>query len=174
LVWVVIACVVMAVLALPLLAFVVFGGDPSAPKTIGVTGVGVDAHGGLIGYVAVCRDHIGGASLYEFAGPKLDELVPLGAWASPRPVRDVAKWALSEHSEWSSTARFQPPAGTAEFDLSGSAHDHASDTSALIFDLSDLTGVKPGHVLYKLDSAKTVGEASFRAQACAEAGMPVP
>jgi hypothetical protein len=154
--------------------FVLASCDPASVSPSAVAGVGVDAHNELVGYVAVCRGEIDAATLFENSGPKLDVQTPLGDWTAPKSIKTFAKWAMSEHSDWAPLMKFQAPSGTAEFGLTGLASDHSGGSNFLTFHLSDLTRLRPGQVLYNAGYFKTIDEGSFRKQACADAGMPVP
>jgi hypothetical protein len=133
----------------------------------GVAGVGVDDHGGLIGYVAMCGGHVDGATLYETDGPRL------GEWKAPAVVKGLATWALNQPGDWTALRTYRAPTGNAEYSLYGWSSNNTTGASHVTFHLRDLSELDPGQVLYWAGSLKTADEDSFRSKACADAGMPL-
>lgn len=117
---------------------------------VGSTGVGVDSQGGIVGHLAVCREHIDGATLYidDQSGPD-GEGRTVGRWQSSSPVVAAATWSLSSTSPgWSSSlpvADLQPHRA---YTMYGWTHDDSSSTADVTFTSEQLQSLKPGQVLY--------------------------
>lgn len=148
-------------LAIGALAVVAVCSSSCGVKAAGVTGIGVDAAGGLVGYVQMCSDRVDGATLYE------TDDVTLGRWEAPSPVKDFASWSLREPDGWVAGQGVQPVPGR-EYSLYGWTTDNQSSSTHVTFRLSDLRDITPGYVLYGDASVhfKRVTEAEFRRTAC--------
>lgn len=140
---------------------------PSSIPTTGVTGVGIDDQGELIGYIAMCDGHVDGAVLYETDGPTL------GQWDAPARVEGFATWSLSEPGDWVAVRTYRAPTGDAEYRLYGGNSDSSASSSHVTFHRRDLSDLTPGQVPYWAGSLKATDEQSFRNEACADAGMPL-
>lgn len=133
-------------------------------ESTGVTGVGVDASGDLVGFVQMCSDRIDGATLYERDGETL------GEWSAPSPVTDFGSWSLAEPGGWSPAQAYVRPEPGKEYSVYGWTEDDTTSSQHVTFRLSDLDGLRPGEVLF---GDRGVGfnrmtEAEFRRQACAD------
>jgi hypothetical protein len=141
---------------------------PGEIDRTGVTGMGVDGQGDLIGYIAMCSGHIDGATLYQTDG------ATLGEWTAPNAVTESAKWPLGQSSDWTAKRPYRAPSGSDELNLYGWSDNNSTGASHVTFHLDDLSQLRPGQVLYWSDSLKTAEEGTFRRDACADYGMPVP
>jgi hypothetical protein len=146
------------------LAVAAFSVASCEPAETGVTGIGVDAKGGLVGYVQVCGGRLDGATLYETDG------ATLGEWKAPAPVKGFARWPLGTGDAWTSTQRYKEPAAGNEYNLYGWTSDNSSSSAHVTFRLRDLRGVTPGVVVYgdASNGFKRVTESQFRRKACAD------
>lgn len=127
----------------------------------GVTGVGVDESGALVGYVQMCSDRIDGATLYATNGDAL------GDWNAPGIVTGFAKWSLADPGAWTATQPYTEPTGSGEYNFYGLTKDHSTSSTDVTFTLADLDGLKPGEVLYgEGPRLERVSEANFRLHAC--------
>ena len=133
-------------------------------ESTGVTGVGIDDSGGLVGYIQMCSDRIDGATLYE-AGRDT-----LGRWQARGPVADFATWSLGRPGDWTATQRYTQPSRGREYNLFGGTNDDSTSSQHVTFRLNDLDDMSPGQVLYGDSSGafKRVSEAEFRHDACDE------
>lgn len=131
-------------------------------ESTGVTGVGVDQSGELVGYVQMCSDRIDGTTLYETDGDTL------GSWKAPKAVTGFATWRLDDPDNWRMTERFTAPSGDKEVSIYGWTDDNSTSSEHVTFRLKDLEGMKPGEVLYGDSSVgfRRVTEAEFRRDAC--------
>lgn len=131
-------------------------------ESTGVTGVGVDQSGELVGYVQMCSDRIDSTTLYETDGDTL------GSWDAPRAVTDFATWTLSDPGDWTATQRFTEPSRDRELSIYGGTNDDSTSSRHVTFRLKDLDGMKPGEVLYgdRGLGFRRVSEAEFQRQAC--------
>jgi hypothetical protein len=130
-------------LAVPLLA-------GCTVEPVGKAGIGVDAEGGLIGYIAVCDKHIDGATLYYDEGSATDsQEVTAGVWTSDQPVTALAGWSLAGHtSGWTTTTPLKALEADRTYSLYGWTHHNsgsAVDVSLTPAQLEDLT---PGKVYF--------------------------
>jgi hypothetical protein len=133
-------------------------------KTTGVTGVGIDRSGKLVGYVQMCSDRIDGTSLYETDGDTL------GRWDAPGAVTDFATWTLNDPGDWTATERVTAPSSDKELSIYVWTNDYSTSSEHVTFRLKDLDGMKPGEVLYGDSSVgfRRVSEAEFQRHACDE------
>ncbi|MDF8263570.1 hypothetical protein [Luteipulveratus flavus] len=122
----------------------------------GLAGVGVDAHGGLVGYLAVCHDHIDGAQLYDEvesehqadAMTAVDRSVK-GSWTAPAPVRDFAAWSLTTPSAgWRADQPMVRLLPGRRYGFFGGTKDNSWSAEHIFFSTADLKRVKPRQVLY--------------------------
>ena len=133
----------------------------------GVTGVGVDARGQLIGYIQMCGHHVDGATFYDTGGFNGKTK---GSWSSAAPVTDFSKWSLADPIDgWTTSGSYVPPSGDHEYSLYGWTTDNSWSAEHVTFHLSDLAGLEPDEVLYA-QAGKLVRrtEDEFRHKACAQ------
>ena len=138
-----------------------------SPETHVVTGVGVDARGGLIGYIQMCGHHVDGATFYDTGGFNGKTK---GSWASTAPVTDFARWSLESPTDgWTTSGSYVPPSGDHEYSLYGWTTDNSASAEHVTFHLSDVSGLAPGEVLYT-QAGKLVRrtEEEFQNNACAQ------
>jgi hypothetical protein len=150
-----------SVVAALLIAVAAFTGC-SVPTT-GVTGIGIDEDGGLVGYVQMCSGRIDGTTLYETDGRTL------GNWNAPGSVTDFAKWTLGDPGDWTATQRYVEPTGEREYNLFGGTKDNSTASYSVTFLLQDVERMTPGEVRYggSIESPNVVvSEAEFRRHAC--------
>lgn len=131
-------------------------------ESTGVTGVGLDESGGLVGYIQMCSDRIDGTTFYE-----TDDDI-LGRWDAPGPVTDFATWSLDEPGDWTATQTYTQPTRGKEYSLFGGTSDDSTSSEHVTFRLNDLDGMSPGEVLLGDSSVgfKRVSEEEFRRHAC--------
>ena len=143
-----------------------------------VTGVGVNAAGGVVGYLQVCEDHIDGATLYSDSEHEGDDENKRGSWSAPRPVTKSATWTLSEPVPWATDLPLAHLDSDVQYGLYGWAEDNSSSAGPVVFSLEDLASLKPGQVLYRgygpsgYGTARNVvaTEADFKRAACETVG----
>ncbi len=118
---------------------------------VGATGVAVDASGRPVGYLAVCSEHIDGATLY-FEDPTRsveDRSVEVGEWTADRPVTSLASWSMGERAEgWTSTKPLAALEPGREYVMYGWTKDNSSSTIDVVFTVEQLQALEPGQVLY--------------------------
>lgn len=133
----------------------------------GVAGVGIDAQGGLVGYIQMCEHHIDEASFYDTGG---SHATAQGSWSFVVPVTDFVKWSLTGVSDAVRIKQpFVPPTDGHEYALDGWTTDDSWSARVVQFSLSDLAGLQPGDVLYmKGGQLLRTTEDGFRHQACAK------
>ena len=120
---------------------------------VGSTGIGVDREGRPVGYLAVCEEHIDGATLYyedPSATSAEDSGVDAGSWTADTPMTSFSIWSLVEPQEgWTATLPLAELQAGREYSLVGWTRDNSSSTGSVIFDQSQLRGLTPGQVLYQ-------------------------
>ncbi len=133
-------------------------------ESTGVTGVGLDEAGGLVGYIQMCSDRIDGTTFYE------TDSDTLGRWDAPGPVTDFATWSLDEPGDWTAAQTYTQPSRGKEYSLFGGTSDDSTSSQHVTFRLNDLDGMNPGEVLFGDSSVgfKRVTEEEFRRHACDE------
>lgn len=131
-------------------------------ESTGITGVGVDDSGELVGYVQMCSGRIDGTTLYETDGDTL------GSWKAPNAVTGFDTWTLGRPADWTATERLTAPTSDKEVSLYGWTADDSTSSKPVTFRLQDLKGMKPGEVLYGDSNFgfRRVTEAEFRRDAC--------
>lgn len=111
----------------------------------GMTGIGVDEQGRLVGYLQVCGSRVTTATLWSADGQ------PVGEWSPPSDITDYATWLLDGSSEgWSTDT--EPPALVpgAMYRLNAyksNIIDGDTRTVSVPFTMDDLKGLRPGQVL---------------------------
>lgn len=148
--------------------------------TVGLTGIGIDQSGRPVGYVAVCDNHIDGATLYfedEATSSGEDGTIVAGGWTADEPVTSVAAWSLSQPvTGWTATDEYSDLLPNRDYTLYGWTHDNSSSTSSVTFSLVDLAGLTPGQVRYwsgydensELDLYSTGSVDEFQGFACSQ------
>lgn len=131
-------------------------------ESTGVTGVGIDESGGLVGYVQMCSDRIDGTTLNETDGDTL------GRWDAPGAVTGYAAWSLDDPDDWTAIQPYTQPSSGKEYSIYGGTKDDSTSSRHVTFKLKDLDGMNPGEVLYGDSSFgfERVTEAEFRRHAC--------
>ncbi len=69
------------------------------PRSVGATGIGVDADGALTGFLQVCDEHVDGVTLYT-----QDDDLEAASWTAPGPIGGGAQWRLDVTTAWSDSA----------------------------------------------------------------------
>ena len=120
---------------------------------VGSTGIGVDQEVRPVGYLAVCDEHIDGATLYyedTAATSAEDRNVDVGDWAADAPITSFATWSLNgPQAGWTATLALVERQADRQYSLYGWTHDNTSSTGSVSFTGSRLRGMKPGQVLYQ-------------------------
>jgi hypothetical protein len=112
-----------------------------------MAGIGVDAHGALVGYLKVCHDQIDGATLHYEASAS--STVAAGSWTAARPVTDAAEWSLTAPDPaWSATTPMAGVARGRQYTLYGWARDNGSSAISVTFTIDALARLEPGQVLH--------------------------
>jgi hypothetical protein len=160
-----VACALAAVVAAGLLTGCGVPADASA-------GVSVDANGRPVGLLAVCGNHIDGATLYR---PDSDADISVeGRWtADDRVAPGVVRWPMEGDAPgWTVDHHLAGLRPGVPYTLSGWTLDNSWSAVAVDFTLADLAGLTPGRVrfldVHKGDGGEeaTVDAADFRERAC--------
>lgn len=145
---------------------------------VGLAGVSVDQEGRPVGYLAVCEDHIDGATLYydePAAASDEHRSVDVGSWVADPEVTGTSIWSLAEpRSGWRPTLALGRLEPGRSYTLSGWTHDNSSSTGSVTFTEAQLRGMTPGQVRYlsghdgeaEQDIYTTGSAAEFQASAC--------
>jgi hypothetical protein len=145
---------------------------------VGKAGVGVDAQGRLIGYLAVCDQHIDGATLsFEQASANATDVteVTAGKWASDQPVSVLAGWSLEGTTDgWTTISALMPLEANRTYSLHGWTRDNSGSALNVTFTPAQLQGLKPGEVYFydhfdmdkNQDVFATRSPTEFRKAAC--------
>lgn len=168
----------MSRLVLALCAVALLGGC-SVP-IVGGTGIGVNEAGGPVGYLAVCDEHIDGATLYydnpdqsSTDEPSLDA----GSWTAVAPVTSNAAWTLvGADAGWRAEKPLETLDPGRQYTLYGWTRDNSSSTGDVTFTLADLEKLEPGQVRYLVGYDKEAEEDiyevgspnDFRVHSCSE------
>lgn len=119
---------------------------------VGSTGIGLDEDGRPVGYLAVCDEHIDGATLYyedPSATSAEDSSVDAANWTAVTPITSFSTWSLIEPQEgWTATLPLSELQEDREYSLFGWTHDSSSSTGSVTFTGARLRGMTPGQVLY--------------------------
>lgn len=131
----------------------------------GVSGIGVDASGGPVGYLMVCHDHVNAAELAHGKDP-WD-----GSWESGGWITGFASIDLAEPGpEWRVTQPLEALTTQQTYTFYGSTTDSSWSTGSVDFTLADLAELQPGSVRYWTGRSPTgysvVTAAEFQAHAC--------
>ena len=120
---------------------------------VGSAGIGVDKEGRPVGYLAVCDEHIDGATLhYEdtAAASAEDRAVDAGTWTANSPISSFAAWSLNgPHAGWTATLELAELQADREYTLYGWTHDNSSSTGSVTVTGARLREMTPGQVLYQ-------------------------
>jgi hypothetical protein len=145
---------------------------------VGKAGVGVDAQGRLIGYLAVCDQHIDGATLsFEEVSANATDVneVTAGKWASDQPVSVLAGWSLEGTTDgWTTISALMPLEANRTYSLHGWTLDNSGSALNVTFTPAQLQGLKPGEVYFydhfdmdkNQDVFATRSPTEFRKAAC--------
>ncbi|WP_022910249.1 hypothetical protein [Aestuariimicrobium kwangyangense] len=139
-------------------------------RSVGLAGIGVDAHGSPVGYLQVCENHVDGATLY------VSDVDQTGSWQASSPVTDFVRWSLSAPGPgWTIDRALGGLKPGVDYTFYGWTTDNTSSASGVTFTTADLARLKPGQVMYEggtnasttEDLTTISGEDEFRAIACA-------
>lgn len=145
---------------------------------VGLAGVGVDQEGRPVGYLAVCEDHIDGATLYyddSATANDEDRSVDVGSWEANQGVRATSTWSLTEPAPgWTPTLALGGLEPDRSYTLFGWTDDNSSSTGSVTFTQAQLRGMAPGQVRYfsgyddeaEQDNYTTGSATEFQAAAC--------
>ena len=144
---------------------------------LGSTGVGMNADGSVVGYLAVCEQHIDGVTLYaEDKGGSSGDGPDTARWSFTEPVTSATSWSFDGTSP-GLTTELDPgdldPKQT--YSLYGWTRDDSSSAATVTFTLEQLEALEPGQVLYfggpdeqnHRDTQRVGSPADFRTFACA-------
>ena len=161
----------MALCAVPLLA-------GCTVEVVGKAGIGVDTQGGLVGYLAVCDQHVDGSTLYfrDASASASDATeVTVGEWSSDQSVTALAEWSMTGTSEgWATTTPLEPLDADRTYHLYGWTRDNSGSALDVTFSPAQLKDLKPGEVYffdhYDMDRNQDVyatrSPTEFRKAAC--------
>lgn len=146
---------------------------------VGLAGIGVDQQGRPVGYLAVCEDHIDGATIYyedPGMGSADDPRVDAGSWIANPRVTSTSEWSLTEPPPgWTATLALGTLEPERSYTFFGWTNDNGSSTGSVTFTEAQLRGMTPGQVRYfsgydeeaEKDTFTTGSATEFRASACA-------
>lgn len=151
-------CAVVAAVAAGLLTGC---GVPGA----GTTGIGVDADGEPVGFVAVCGHHIDGLTLYT---EDEDGETTVNTWTPVHPIEPgVTSWPLTGAApEWGAEQPTTTLVPGVEYVIYGWAKDNSWSATHVHFTLADLKSLSPGRVSFWSDGDKIADAADFKKEAC--------
>jgi hypothetical protein len=145
---------------------------------VGSAGVGVDQEGRPVGFLAVCDEHIDGATLSseDPGAPSAgDRSVDAGTWTADTPITSFATWSLNgPQAGWTATLALPELHAHRQYSLHGWTHDNSSSTASVTFAQAQLLGLTFGQVLYhsgydetaELDVYSTASAREFQTSAC--------
>lgn len=114
----------------------------------GVTGIGVDEQGRLVGYLKVCSFHAASALLWSDA-----EGQPVGEWTPPEPITDFGTWLIDGATDGWTTEKAPPAPSEVEYRLEGRTDEliaGAARTVSIRYTAQDLASLRPGEVLWTI------------------------
>ncbi|MFE5830842.1 hypothetical protein ACFQ8W_11425 [Streptomyces sp. NPDC056508] len=135
----------------------------------GVAGVTVGRDGSPVGVIAMCREHVDGATLYADAeDPEAQK--DLGVWRHGAPITGLITWPLASPGDgWTVEKPFGRLASGQVYRLYGWTEDDSWSTSGVSFTTKGLELLTPGQVRYGSDDmVGTVPLEDFREKACEE------
>ncbi|MFJ3504421.1 MULTISPECIES: hypothetical protein [unclassified Streptomyces] len=135
----------------------------------GVAGVTVGRDGTPVGVIAMCEEHVDGATLYADAeDPEAQK--DLGVWRHGAPLTGLITWSLASPGDgWTVEKPFGRLAPGQVYRLYGWTEDDSWSTSGVSFTTKDLELLTPGQVRYGSDDmVGTVPLEDFREKACEE------
>ena len=117
---------------------------------VGGIGVGPNSNGDLVGYLAVCEQHIDGATMYiDDQSGSLGEGRNVGRWLSRTAVTSGANWSLGGASAgWDTELALPDLRPDQPYTLYGWTRDDSGSTTDVTFTLAQLRKLRPGQVLY--------------------------
>ncbi|MFI9123310.1 hypothetical protein ACIGW0_28645 [Streptomyces bikiniensis] len=136
----------------------------------GVAGVTVGEDGSPVGVIAMCKEHVDGATLHTDAeDPEAQK--DMGAWNHDAPITGLTTWPLSSPGDgWTVAKPFGRLVPGQAYRLYGWTEDDSWSTAAVSFTTKDLEKLTPGQVWYEPgDEGRTVPLDDFRTKACEEA-----
>lgn len=148
--------------ALLLAASMVLCASCTVPS-VGATGVGVDAHGALVGYLYVCGKHIDGVSLYTAEDEPADE-AEVGTWTSSEPLQGAAQWRLDSSPTWDDAGDDVALVEDQAYVMYGWTTDNSASTDHVSFTRTELDELRAGQVRWG-DPGKVRTLQEFAAQA---------
>lgn len=138
-----------------------------SPRTVGQTGVGVNSEGKVVGYLVVCKRKVDSLVLFYNDTSSVEHIV--GQWHRDSPVTSVSVLNLNAPSrEWAEKTPIGPLAGGILYHLSGVSDDNNTSTVDVSFDLSALTKLRPGQIMFQQgDSVRQAPSLeAMRSQVC--------
>lgn len=152
------ACVVVAAVAAELL------GGCTVPAD-GTAGIGVEADGEPVGFVAVCGHHIDGLTLYTEDG---EGETTVNTWTPVHPIKPgVASWPLTgAPPEWGAEQPTTTLVPGVTYVIYGWTKDNSWSTTHVHFTLADLNSLSPGRVSFWSGGDKVTDAVDFRKEAC--------
>ncbi|MGW3386917.1 hypothetical protein [Streptomyces cinereoruber] len=135
----------------------------------GVAGVTVGKDGTPVGVIAMCKEHVDGATLYADAeGPEAQK--DMGSWSRGTPLTGLTTWPLSSPGAgWTAEKPLGRLAPGQVYVMYGWTEDNSWSTSSVSFTTKDLESLTVGQVHYRSgDMAGTASLEDFRDKACDE------
>ncbi|MFF5391146.1 MULTISPECIES: hypothetical protein [unclassified Streptomyces] len=133
----------------------------------GVAGVTVGKDGSPVGVIAMCEEHVDGATLHTDAeDPGAQE--DAGVWKHDGPITGLTTWPLASPGDgWTAEKPFGRLAPGQAYRMYAWTEDDSWSTSGVSFTTEDLAALTPGQVRYGADDM--IGTApleDFREKAC--------
>ncbi|MFF6832906.1 hypothetical protein ACFY84_13685 [Streptomyces sp. NPDC012438] len=155
----------------PLVAIAAVGAAPllsgCTVPVAGVAGVTVGKDGSPVGVIAMCEEHVDGATLHTDAeDPGAQE--DAGVWKHDGPITGLTTWPLASPGDgWTAEKPFGRLAPGQAYRMYAWTEDDSWSTSGVSFTTEDLAALTPGQVRYGADDM--IGTApleDFREKAC--------
>ncbi|MFC8173815.1 hypothetical protein [Streptomyces sp. NPDC057325] len=133
----------------------------------GVAGVTAGRDGSPVGVIAMCEEHVDGATLHTDAeDPGAQE--DAGVWKHDGPITGLTTWTLASPGDgWTAEKPFGRLAPGQAYRMYAWTEDDSWSTSGVSFTTEDLAALTPGQVRYGADDM--IGTApleDFREKAC--------
>ncbi|MET9930811.1 MULTISPECIES: hypothetical protein [unclassified Streptomyces] len=133
----------------------------------GVAGVTVGKDGTPVGVIAMCEEHVDGATLHTDAeAPEARR--DMGTWNHATPITGLTTWPLASPGDgWTVEKPFGRLVPGRVYAMYGWTQDNSWSTSGVSFTTRDLEALTSGQVRYGSDgTAGTASLEDFREKAC--------
>jgi hypothetical protein len=126
----------------------------------------MDSQGKVVGYLVVCRKKVDSLVLFYNDGTGEHTV---GKWHSATPVTRATALALQiPQAGWEVKTSLAPLVNGIEYHLSGVSDDNTTSTADVSFELSAVTKLSPGQILFQQgDSTRQAASIdAMRSQVC--------